>query len=171
MVHNIPVVIVAGMGKNTRVIGQDNGLIWHVPADMKRFKELTLGKPVIMGRKTFESIVAILGKPLPGRTNIVVTRDTAYPAPLDVLVANDLETAFALAAKENPSEIHIGGGAELYRLALPYTDFLHLTFFHDDTPGDTIFPDFAANFTAVHNSEIQTHNDINFEWVDFKRIN
>lgn len=171
MVHNIPVVIVAGMGKNTRALGHDNGLIWHVPADLKRFKELTVGKPVIMGRKTFESILAILGKPLPGRTNIVVTRDTAYPAPEGVLVVNDLETAFALAAKENPSEIHIGGGAELYRQALPYIDFLHLTFFHDDTPGDTVFPEFSASFTPVHQSDMQTHDGINFEWVDFKRTN
>jgi len=171
MVHNTPVVIVAAMGKNTRVIGQDNKLIWHVPADMKRFKELTLGKPIIMGRKTFESILAIIGKPLPGRTNIVVTRDTTYPAPVGVHVANDLETAFALAAAENPAEIHIGGGAELYRLALPYTDFLHLTFFDDDTPGDTIFPDFSETFTPIHTSNMQTHEGINFEWVDFKRTN
>jgi dihydrofolate reductase len=170
MVHNVPVIIVAGMGKNTRAIGQNNDLLWHVPADMKRFRELTLGKPVIMGRKTFESILTILGKPLPGRTNIVVTRDATYVAPYGVRVANDLEAAFALAAEENPSEIHIGGGAELYRQALPYTDFLHLTFFHDDTPGDTVFPDFSANFTPVHTSEVQTYEGLNFEWVDFKRI-
>ncbi len=169
MVHNIPVVIVAAMGKNTRVIGNNNGLIWHVPADMKRFKELTAGKPVIMGRKTFESIVAILGKPLPGRTNIVVTRDATYPAPESVLVATDLETAFRMAADENPSEIHIGGGAELYRQALPYTDFLHLTFFHDDTDGDTTFPEFADEFSETSRSDVQNHDGLNFEWVDFVR--
>ncbi len=169
MFNQIPVVIVASMGKDTRAIGQNNNLLWHVPADMKRFKALTLGKPVIMGRKTFESILAILGKPLPGRTNIVVTRDSAYPAPEGVLVANDLETAFERAAEEDPAEIHIGGGAELYRQALPYTDFLHLTLFHDDTPGDTSFPDFANNFTPVYQSELQTHEGLNFEWVDFKR--
>lgn len=171
MVHNIPVVIVAAMGKKTRVIGNNNQLIWHVPADLKRFKELTSGKPIIMGRKTFESIVAILGKPLPGRTNIVVTRDASYPAPADVLVANDLETAFALAAKENPSEIHIGGGAELYRQALPYVDQLYLTLFDDDTSGDTIFPEFSSSFTPVHNSDLQSHDGIKYEWVDFKRSN
>ncbi len=170
MVHNIPVVIVAGMGKHTRAIGQDNGLIWHVPADMKRFRELTLGKPVIMGRKTFESILVILGKPLPNRTNIVVTRQTDYTAPDGVKVTPTLDEAFAEAAKENPSEIHIGGGAELYRQALPYTDFLHLTFFHDDTLGDTAFPEFSQDFQIVHQGDIQIHNGISFEWVDYKRI-
>ena len=169
MVHNIPVVIVAGMGKETLAIGQDNSLLWHVPADMKRFKALTVGKPVIMGRKTFESIIAILGKPLPGRTNIVVTRDATYTAPEGVTVTTSLEEAFAVAAAEHPSEIHIGGGAELYRQALPFVDRLHLTFFHDDTSGDTFFPDFQSEFTAVLTSDIQTFEDITFEWVDFVR--
>jgi len=170
MVNNVPVVIVAGMGKNTRAIGRDNGLIWHVPADLKRFKGLTVGKPIIMGRKTFESIVTILGKPLPGRTNIVVTRQTDYSYP-GIHVATSLEEAFTIALKENPTEIHIGGGAELYRQALPYTDQLFLTFFHDDTPGDTVFPEFASDFVETNRSEIQTHDGLRFEWVDYIRSN
>jgi len=82
-----PIVIVAAMSQPAQVIGDNNKLLWHIPADLKRFKALTLGHPIIMGRKTFESIVAILGKPLPQRTNIVVTRDTSYK-PEGVLVAH-----------------------------------------------------------------------------------
>jgi dihydrofolate reductase len=169
MVNNIPIAIVAGMGRNTRAIGQDNGLIWHVPADMKRFKELTLAKPVIMGRKTFESILAILGKPLPGRTNIVVTRQHEYEAPTEVLVATTLEEAFALAAAEKPTEIHIGGGAELYRQALPFVDRLHITWFESTEKGDTAFPMFEDQFDVVQTHESQTHDGLVFQWVDYIR--
>jgi dihydrofolate reductase len=169
MIHNIPVAIVAAMSKNTRVIGQNNNLLWHIPVDMKRFKALTLGKPVIMGRKTFESIMAILGKPLPNRTNIVVTRDNKYTVPDGVHITHSLEEAFATAATENPAEIHIGGGAELYRQALPYVDRLFLTIVHDDKPGDTFFPDFQSEFGIVNQSEVQTHEGITFEWVDLVR--
>lgn len=169
MVNNVPVVIVAGMGKDTHVIGHANKLIWHVPADLQRFKALTLGKPVIMGRKTFESILTILGKPLPGRTNIVVTRQSEYHVPTGVIVAPTLKDAFAAALKEGPSEIHIGGGAELYRQALPVVDRLHLTLFHDQTPGDTTFPVFAADFIETGRSGVEQHDALSFEWVDFHR--
>ncbi|HEY0964636.1 MAG TPA: dihydrofolate reductase, partial [Candidatus Paceibacterota bacterium] len=107
---HIPVVIVVAMTRESRAIGHGDDLLWHVPADLKRFKALTLGHPVIMGRRTFESIVKTLGKPLPGRTNIVVTRDDSY-APHGARVAHNLEEAFAIALEEHPSEIHIGGGA------------------------------------------------------------
>lgn len=168
MVSNVPIVIVAGMGRNTRAIGQDNGLIWHVPDDMKRFKKLTLGHPVIMGRKTFESIVAILGKPLPGRTNIVLTRDPLYRHDGAVTVAS-LEEAFDQALREHPKEIHIGGGAELYRQALPLTDRLHITWFFDDTPGDTTFPAFEHEFSVTEEHPIREHNGISYQWVDYIR--
>ncbi len=167
-----PVVIVAALEKTTRAIGYQNGLLWHVSEDLKRFKSLTFGHPVIMGRKTFESIVAILGKPLPGRTNIVLTRDQSYRYPADnVLVADSLETAFALAAKENPSEIHIGGGAELYAAALPYVSRLHLTLFDDpQITADTFFPDFSAEFTITKIYPEQEHAGNKYQWVDFARL-
>jgi len=168
MYKDTPIIIVAGMGHETRVIGQDNGLIWHVPADMKRFKALTLGKPVIMGRKTFESIVAIIGKPLPGRTNIVVTRNADYNYE-GVVTATSLEAAFAKALEEHPTEIHIGGGAELYRQALPYVDRLYITHFFDDAPGDTTFPEFESEFEIIEEHQVQEHDGINFQWVDYKR--
>ncbi len=164
----ILVVIVAAMGRNTRAIGKNNKLLWHVPADMKRFWGLTLGKPVIMGRKTFESIVAMIGKPLPGRTNIVVTRNADYYYE-GVITAPSLESALALAAAEEVSEIHIGGGAELYRLALPYVDRIHLTLFDDDTPGDTTFPLFETDFTIVKTHEPQEHEGLSYQWVDYVR--
>lgn len=168
MYKNIPVVIVAGIGTKTRAIGKDNQILFHVPDDLKRFKELTVGKPVIMGRKTFESIVAMLGKSLPGRTNIVVTRDEKY-AYEDVLVAHTLEEALTRASEENPEEIHIGGGAEMYKQALSYVDRLHLTLFDDDRAGDTFFPEYEGDFFEVARHGRRESDNLKYEWVDFER--
>ena len=164
----IPLVIVAGMSNDTHTIGKENGLLWHVPADMKRFKSLTLGHPVIMGRKTFESIVQILGKPLPGRTNIVVTRNSAYTYP-GTVVALSLAAAYELALLEQPSEIHIGGGSELYHQALPLVDKLYLTFFDDAVIGDVFFPAFKTEFTEEMRHGLQEYNELHYEWVDYIR--
>ncbi len=167
----VPVVIVVAMDKMTRAIGFKNKLLWHVPADLKRFNTLTMGHPVIMGRKTFESILAILGKPLPGRTNIVVTRNDNYAAPLGVIVVASLDEAFAAALATNPTEIHIGGGAELYAQALPYASRLHLTFFdHPNVTADTFFPDFSPAFTIVKMYPSESYNGRSYQWIDFDRI-
>ena len=163
-----PIVIVAGMAANTRAIGKENSLLWHVPEDMKRFKRLTLGHPIIMGRKTFESIIAILGKPLPGRTNIVITRDQAYSHE-GVKVTHSLEEAITAAQAEDPEEIHIGGGEEIYKQVLPHTSRLHLTFFYDEKEGDTFFPEFEKDFSVVREHEIQEHNGLKYQWIDFER--
>ena len=168
MTHNTPVIIVAGMGRHTRAIGMKNGLIWHVPADMKRFKALTLGHPIIMGRKTFESIVAILGKPLPGRTNIIVTRNNDYTY-AGTFTASSLDNAFAIALQENPTEIHIGGGSELYMQAMAFVDRIHITLFDDDAPGDTAFPEFEKYFTIEVAHPVQEHEGLSFQWVDYIR--
>lgn len=165
---NIPIVIVAGIGARTRAIGKDNQLLFHVPDDLRRFKELTLGHPIILGRKTFESIVSMLGKPLPGRTNIVLTRDESY-APPGALVAHSLEEAFESAAKENPREIHIGGGEELYQMTLPYVDKLFLTLFDDDREGDSSFPEYENEFVEIYRHGIREHEGVKYEWVDFER--
>lgn len=161
-----PVVIVVGMGKDTRAIGKDDVLLWHVSDDLKRFKKLTMGHPVIMGRKTFESILAILGKPFPGRTNIVLTRDENYQ-PDGAKVAHSFTDALRLAESESPAEIHIGGGEEIYKLALPYTDRLHVTEYHDDALGDAYFPEFKDEFTEVAHHGLREHNGITYEWVDY----
>lgn len=116
------------------VIGADGGLPWRIPEDLKRFKELTLGKPVIMGRRTFES----LPQALPGRRNIVVTRDRDWSAP-DADVAHDPESALWIAGE---GEIAVIGGAEIAAVFEPYLDRIELTEIHADYPGDTFVPPF-----------------------------
>ncbi|HEU4780438.1 MAG TPA: dihydrofolate reductase [Steroidobacteraceae bacterium] len=115
------------------VIGRDNALPWHLPEDLKRFKRLTMGKPMIMGRKTFASI----GKPLPGRRNIVVTRDANYQFP-GVEVAHNLEAA--LAAAGDAPEVMVIGGSDLFRLFLPRAGRIHLTRVHASPEGDVLWP-------------------------------
>ena len=115
------------------VIGRDNTLPWHLPEDLKRFKRLTLGKPIVMGRKTFESI----GKALPGRQNIVVTRDTNYRRE-GVTVVHDVEAA--LRAAGAVPEIMVIGGSELFRTLLPRAGRLHLTRVHGEIEGDVVWP-------------------------------
>lgn len=119
------IVAVADSG----VIGRDNSLPWHLPEDLKRFKQLTLGKPMVMGRKTFESI----GKPLPGRINIVMTRDTNYQRD-GVVVVRDMDGA--LRAAGPAPEVMIIGGADLFKLFLPRASRVHLTRVHADVQGD-----------------------------------
>lgn len=115
------------------VIGRDNALPWHLPEDLKRFKRLTLGKPVLMGRRTHESI----GKPLPGRENIVVTRDANYRRE-GITVAHGIEQA--LRAAGDAPEIMVIGGAELFHALLPRAGRLHLTRVHGDIEGDVRWP-------------------------------
>ena len=115
------------------VIGRDNALPWHLPDDLKRFKQLTLGKPIVMGRKTFESI----GKPLPGRLNIVVTRDANYRHE-GVTVVHGVDEAVRAAGKA--AELMVIGGAELFRLFLPRATRVHLTRVHAEVVGDVVWP-------------------------------
>jgi dihydrofolate reductase len=125
--------IVVAMAANC-VIGRDNQLPWHLPADLKHFKQLTTGKPILMGRKTWESI----GRPLPERTNIVITRDTDYTA-AGCVVVHSLEAA--LRAVEHNEEAMVIGGSELYRQVLPEVSTIYLTRVHADIEGDTFFPE------------------------------
>ncbi len=164
-----PIVIVAALSRKKRALGYKNKLLWHIPTDLRRFKELTLGHPIIMGRKTFESIVAMLGKPLPDRQNIVVTRNASYSYP-GVEVATSLEAALSIAESLGPEEIHIGGGAEIYAAALPYTDRLHLTII-DDEPAlaDTFFPAYEDDFIPVKEYTGETSGNIEFQWIDLER--
>lgn len=133
---------VAALGRHTRALGKEGGLIWHIPEDMRRFKALTLGHPVIMGRKTWDSLPEKY-RPLPGRTNIVVTRSQGFAAE-GALVAHSIEEALRV-ARESPGseEICIIGGGEIYRLALPFTDRLYLTLVDDDAEGDAYFPEYG----------------------------
>ena len=115
------------------VIGRNNALPWHLPEDLKRFKRLTMGKPIVMGRKTFESI----GKPLPGRHNIIVTRDANYRREGATVVHGIDE---AVLAAEAAAEIMVIGGADLFRLFLPRATRIHLTRVHGDIEGDVLWP-------------------------------
>jgi dihydrofolate reductase len=119
------------MAKN-RVIGVNNTLPWHLPADLKHFKALTMGHHIVMGRKTYESI----GKPLPGRTSVVVTHNTDYSVP-GVIVASSLEAA--MAACGNDEEIFVIGGAEIYRQAINFADRIYLTEIDANISGDAHF--------------------------------
>lgn len=165
-----PIVIVSAVAKGNRAIGKNNGLLWHVPDDLKRFKKLTMGHPVIMGQKTFESIVEILGKPFPGRTNIVATFDKDYSFKADnVKIAHSLEEAVEIAESENPEEIHVGGGGEIYRQMLPFVERLHITWFLDEPEADTFFPEFEGNFEITKEHEVREHAGMKYQWVDYSR--
>lgn len=126
--------LIAAMAKN-RVIGRNNSLPWHLPEDLKYFKATTLGKPILMGRKTFESI----GKPLPGRTSVVLTRNPGWSFD-GCLVVPSLDAALAQLADRE--EILVIGGAELYQQTLARADRLYLTEIDADFEGDAWFPEF-----------------------------
>jgi dihydrofolate reductase len=139
--------LIVAMAQNG-VIGRGNGLPWRLPADLQRFREFTLGKPILMGRRTFESI----GRPLPGRTNLVLTRDRHWTA-AGVIVVHSLEQA--LLEARGCAELVAIGGAQIYRLLLPLARRIYLTHVHADVPGDTYFPAFdAAQWDDV---ECRTH--------------
>lgn len=130
------------------VIGRNNELPWHLPKDLQYFKQTTMGKPVVMGRKTFESI----GRPLPGRTNIVVTRQTDYQAD-GIEVVNSLEEGLELAqrhaAEKHVDEIMVIGGAELYKQSLPTIERVYLTKVHAEVEGDAFFPELSSKWHCV----------------------
>lgn len=128
------IALVAAVADNG-VIGRNNELPWHIPADLRYFKKITMGKPIVMGRRTFDSI----GKALPGRLNIVVTRDAKWAA-AGVRSATTFDAARALAADEGGDEIIVIGGGAIYALALPLANRIYLTQIHADLVGDTYFP-------------------------------
>ena len=157
--------LIVAMAKN-RVIGIDNKMPWHLPADFAWFKKHTLGHPVIMGRKTFESI----GKPLPGRRNIVVSRNRHWRADgCDVFSSLDA----ALASGINSEQIFVIGGASLYQEALPVTDRIYLTEVDAAPPGDTYFPALDA---SQWQEQSRTHHEVDFknafamDWVILDRV-
>lgn len=135
--HDSRISIIVAMSRN-RVIGANGAIPWHLPEELKRFKNVTMGHHIIMGRKTWESI----GRPLPGRTTVVVTRQRGYHA-AGAKVVHSLDEA--VAASGNDSEIFVIGGAELYAQALPRAHRLYLTLVDTEVPGDTAMPAFGAD--------------------------
>ncbi|MEN9959740.1 MAG: Dihydrofolate reductase [Bacteroidota bacterium] len=131
-----------------RVIGKNNTLIWHLPADLKRFKTLTTGHVIIMGRKTFESI----GKPLPNRTSIVISRQADLQID-GAIIAHSVEEAILKAKSITREDIYIVGGAEIYALSLPLADQLLVTQLHDIFEGDAYFPEIPTETFEITEKE------------------
>ena len=158
MTQHPPLALIAARARNG-VIGLDNRMPWHLPEDQAYFKRVTLGKPVVMGRKTFESI----GRPLPGRLNIVVTRNPDWQA-AGVQVAHSLDAALALAAAAAPEEIMLIGGAELYRQALPQADVLYLTEIDAEFAGDAFFPEVDLARWRIDREEAGQRDSDGLRW-------
>jgi dihydrofolate reductase len=157
--------LIAAIGKGNRALGKDNQLIWHIPEDLKRFKALTLGHPVIMGRKTWESLPEKF-RPLPGRQNIVITRQNDYHAE-GAIVSNSLEDAIISAQKtEGVDELFIIGGGELYKEALPFANKLYLTLIDEEKEGDVFFPAFEDRFTKETFREEHENDGLHYTWLD-----
>jgi dihydrofolate reductase len=137
------IIAIAAIGAKTRALGKQGDLLFNIPEDLLRFRTFTRGHPVIMGRKTWESLPE-KRRPLPERTNIVLSQQERYEAAGATVVRTIEEALETAKQKEGGDEIFIIGGGELYKAALPYTDTLLLTLVHDDTEGDVYFPDYSA---------------------------
>lgn len=160
------VALIAAMASN-RVIGANGKVPWHLSEDMRHFRALTMGKPCIMGRKTWEGLPK---KPLPGRLNIVVTRNSHYGAQ-GADVVHSLSHALARAEEEKPDEIAVIGGADIYRVALPFADVLRLTKLDADFAGDTQFPAIVCSEWRESAREThQTPDGLRYAFLTFERV-
>ncbi len=167
----VKLALIVAVAQN-RVIGRDNKLPWYLPNDLKYFKQTTLGKPVIMGRKTYESI----GKPLPGRTNIVITRQTDYQ-PEGVKVVSSVEDAIKVAESvcliDGQEEAMVMGGAEIYGLTLPHCERLYLTEVHAEVEGDAWFPEYdKSEWAEVTREDFKAEgpNPFDYSFVVYERL-
>ena len=159
------IAIVVAVAENN-VIGKDNQLIWHLPADLRFFKNLTMGHPILMGRKTFESI----GKPLPGRTTVIITRQPDFEAP-GCIVVNSVDAAIS-EAQTIDQDVYIIGGAEIYKQALAKTDTIYLTRVHHTFEGDTFFPELDENdweMISEEKHEPDEKNKYSYSFITLKR--
>lgn len=150
--------IIAAMSKN-RVIGDSNTLIWHLPEDLKRFRTLTTGNTIVMGRKTYESI----GKPLPNRRSIIITRDPDYKAE-GCEVANSLEDALLLSNRD----CFIIGGGEIYRQAMDIADRIYLTLIDKEFEGDTSFPE-IKDWLEISREDFIAE-DFGYSFIEYERF-
>lgn len=149
-----------------RVIGKENKMPWYIPNELAYFKEKTMGKAIVMGRNTYESI----GRPLPGRLNIVITRNKNYKND-SVSVVHTIEEAIELATKYH-EEVMIIGGEQIFKEALPKADLLYVTLIHHIYEGDTFFPSYEKDWDVVSASEkITTEDGIQYEYLILKRKN
>ena len=147
---------------NNRVIGNNNELIWKLSSDLKRFKELTTGHPVVMGRKTYESI----GRPLPNRRNIIITRNLEYEVEGCETVSS-LEEALLL----TNNNCFIIGGGEIYKQSLEVADKIYLTLVHKDFEGDTSFPELGKEWATIDTKDFEADekNEYNYSFIEYER--
>lgn len=158
--------LIAAMSEN-RVIGRDNDLPWHLPRDLKHFKELTKGHHIIMGRRTFQS----MGKALPHRTNIVVTTQEDFKAP-GCIIVHTLEDAIRKAEGDN--QPFIVGGGKIYKQALAYADSIELTIVHAKLEGDTYFPEISEDqweLTKKESHSPDEKHDYGFDFLSYRKKN
>ncbi|WP_447635912.1 dihydrofolate reductase [Flavobacterium microcysteis] len=158
------ITLIAAAAENN-ALGKDNAMLWHLPDDFKRFKEITTGHHIIMGRKTFESFP----KPLPNRTHVIITRQKAY-APAGCIVADSMENAIAACPKDE--DIFIIGGGEIYNLGMPFADIIELTRVHDSFEADAFFPEINRNEWELISEEYHPADEkhkVDFSFQTFAR--
>lgn len=158
----MPFSIIAAVAKNN-CIGVKNKIPWHIPEDFKYFKEKTMGKTCLMGQATFESIIGYLGKPFPGRKNVVVTLDKNFKAPSDVRVFYSLDEAFE---KLKGEDVFICGGASIYRQTIDRADNLFITLVDMEPDGDVFFPEINKDIWK----EVWREDHEGFSFVKFEKI-
>ncbi|MEX0748324.1 MAG: dihydrofolate reductase [Rhodothermales bacterium] len=160
------IIIIAAVAEKNRVIGKGNDLPWHIPEDLKHFKQLTNGHPLIMGRRTFESIIHQFGRPLPNRRHVVVTSHGPLRDYPDIQTCASIEEA--LEAVKDESEVFIGGGATIYAQLLPITDRLELTLVEGEYEGDTFFPPYEHLIGTVFEKTAEEPHE-GFRFVVYRR--
>ena len=159
--ENKMISLIVAHDKN-RVIGYENKMPWYLPGDLKYFKEMTMGKPIIMGRKTFESI----GRPLPGRRNIVITRNEQYKSD-GIETVSSLEDALMLT--KDDEEVMIIGGEQIFRLALPLANRLYITQIHSEFNGDTFFPSYEGWHLVHCQNQIMSNDGYTFQYCIYEK--
>lgn len=156
-----PLISLVVAAADNNVIGRDNAMPWHIPEDFRHFKAVTMGKPCIMGRKTFQSILESLGKPLPGRVNIIVSRKNYQHE--GALTCKDLDEAVYQATKTGTDEICIVGGAQIYAQALEIADRIYLTRVHQTPEGDAFFPELGSEWKETARGDRDGYSFLTYE--------
>jgi len=150
------------------VIGRNGTLPWHLPGELKHFKELTLGKPILMGRRTWESLPR---RPLPGRDNLVISRSVPAGERDGAFWFGGIAAALDWCREKGVAEVCVIGGAELFRETLPMADVVHMTWVEQDVDGDTFMPPLGPEWVASHSGPVQHENDLPYRYVDYVRSN
>ena len=161
------IVLIAAIGKE-RQLGLNNELLWQLPGDLPRFKQITMGAPIVMGRKTFDSI----GRPLPGRANIVLSRNAELQID-GVQIATTIEQALDIAEQEQSDDVFIIGGGEIYSLFLDQANVLELTLVDDSPKADAFFPEIVSSSTAGFKEvsrESKLAGDLRYHYVRYERV-